>query len=541
MTQMTPPPPPVPPASQLPATLSEDRGIVRAAAVLAVGNVLSRVLGLARTLAITAFFGASGPVSAYRIAIFIPMSIFQLIVGGEMVNSSLVPVFSEFAASDEPEKRAELWTVVNAFLTLALLALTLLVLIVELFAPQFALLLGAGKFSDVTLQATTVRLMRIATPAVLFLSLANLLSGVLYALKRFTLPAFTAATLNATIVVFAFLGATVDALVWGLLVGTLLQVILQLPALRDARLRFNFNWRHPALRRIFILYLPIVVSLLVNQVAIGFSYRLATGEGDQSIAFMDVATTLLQFPLGLVVTALSIATLPTLSRHASRLEWGAYRETLAGGLRLVLTLILPATVGLFALAVPIVRLLFERGAFTPADTEITALVLRAYLFGLPFAAVDQMLVFASYARQDTWRPALVGFVSIAIYSLVAVLLLRPLSLLSLMVADAVKHAVHTLLMLWLLERGLGGLRGYRIGSGLLKTIVASLLTAVVAAAAGALLQSWLPADTFISRLLIVVGAGTAGLLVFIGTAWLIDLREVKMLLRLLGTRVRRRA
>ena len=434
----------------------------------------------------------------------------------------------------------ELWTVVNAFLTMALCALAVLVLAVELFAPQFALLLGAGKFSDASLQATTVRLMRIATPAVLFLSLANLLSGVLYALKRFTLPAFTAAVLNATIVAFAFLGTSVDVLVWGLLVGTMLQVVVQLPALRDARLRVNFNWRHPALRRIFILYLPIVASLLVNQVAIGFSYRLATGEGDQSIAFMDVATTLLQFPLGLVVTALSIATLPTLSRQASRKEWDAYRATLARGLRLVLTLILPATVGLFALAVPIVRLLFERGAFSPADTQITALVLRAYLFGLPFAAVDQMLVFASYARQDTWRPALVGFVSIVVYSLVAVLLLRPLSLLSLMVADAIKHAVHTLLMLWILERRLGGLRGYRIGSGLLKAIAASLITGLLAYGLGILLQTWLPADTFVYRLLVVSAAGAAGVAGFVAVAWLLDLQEARALLRLAGSRLLRR-
>ena len=103
----------------------------------------------------------------------------------------------------------------------------------------------------------------------------------------------------------------------------------------------------------------------------------------------------------------------------------AFKQTLADGLRLVITLILPATAGLFALAVPIVALLFEHGEFTAADTATTALVLRVYLIGLPFAAVDQMLVFASYARKDTWRPALVGVISIVIYSITAVLLLRP--------------------------------------------------------------------------------------------------------------------
>src|SRR5690606_3054166 len=136
-----------------------------------------------------------------------------------------------------------------------------------------------------------------------------------------------------------------------------------------------------------------------------------------------------------------------------------FKQTLGDGLRLVLALILPATAGLFALAPFIIGLLFEHGRFTATDTATTALVLRVYLIGMPFAAADQMLVFASYARKDTWRPALVGFIAILIYSLTAVALLGTLGLLSLMVADAVKHVVHTLIMLWLLRRQLGGLAG----------------------------------------------------------------------------------
>ena len=177
----------------------------------------------------------------------------------------------------------------------------------------------------------------------------------------------------------------------------------------------------------------------------------------------------LPVPLGLVVTALSMATLPTLSRLSTAYQnalvvangeasqrLGEYKETLASGIRLAATLILPATAGLFALAAPIIGLLFEHGQFLPRDTDITTQVLRLYLIGLPFAALDMMLVFASYARKDTWRPALVGVISIVIYTIIALLLLEPLGLLSLMVADSIKHIIHTLIMLWLLQRHLGG-------------------------------------------------------------------------------------
>jgi putative peptidoglycan lipid II flippase len=314
---------------------------------------------------------------------------------------------------------------------------------------------------------------------------------------------------------------------------------LQLPALRDARIRWRLEWRHPAIRRILILYAPILAGLIVNQVAIMLSYNLAIRTGDRSLNYMNYATTLYQFPIGLVVTALSIATLPTLSRQAlGRLE--DFKRTLAEGLRMVLALILPATTGLFALAVPIMALIFQYGAFTALDTEQTATVLRVYLFGMPFAAVDQMLVFASYARKDTWRPALVGFISILVYSLTALILLRPLGLLSLMVADAVKHVVHASIMVWLMRRQLGGLAGYGVvGSGL-KSLVAAVASGLAAyAVVNALAQLPLPMDGLGGRLLTVITGGAVGVLVYAVAAWTLNIQEVRSLFHMLQRRVRR--
>lgn len=533
----------------LPAA-QRDEGIVRAAAVLAIGNVTSRVLGLVREIVKANLFGASDLLGAFTVAALVPMTLFNLITGGEMVSSSLVPVFSDYAGK---EKRQELWGVVSTFLSVATVVLLAIVLLVELFTGQVAWLAGARNFDDKSLVPITIALMRLATPAVLFLSIASILTGVLYALKRFTLPAFTAAIFNGTIVVMALARPDhIDSLAWGLLIGSILQVVLQLPALRDGRFRWNLHWRHPAVRRILLLYTPIVAGLLVNQVAIWISYNLAITTGDNSVTFMTYATTLYQFPLGLVVTALSIATLPTLSQMATahRAAAGAgdglaaervtaFKETLASGLRLVITLTLPAAAGLFALAVPIIALLLERGQFTGQDTIITAQVLRVYLFGLPFAAVDQMLVFASYARKDTWRPALAGVVSILIYTTVAVLLLPVLDLLSLMVADSVKHFVHTLIMLWFLQRHLGGLAGYRLTSITIKSLLAALITGIVAYGAAGLAEPFLPTG-FIARAALVLVGGTAGLLAYGAMTILLDIPEARSLPRLLTAPLHRK-
>jgi putative peptidoglycan lipid II flippase len=296
------------------------------------------------------------------------------------------------------------------------------------------------------------------------------------------------------------------------------------------------NLRHPAIRRIVRLYIPILAGLVVNQLAIMLSYNLAIRTGDQSLNYMNYATTLYQFPLGLVVTALSIATLPTLSRQAVA-DLGAFKQTLGDGLRLVLALILPATAGLFALAPVIIGLIFEHGRFTAADTATTALVLRVYLIGMPFAAADQMLVFASYARKDTWRPALVGFVSILIYTLVSLILLESLGLLSLMVADAVKHVVHTLIMLWLLRRQLGGLAGQGVALSAAKSLLAAALTGLAAAGAAQLaLNSLGTLDSSLARLLPVLAGGLAGILAYTAAVFALNIRETRGLPRLLFRR-----
>lgn len=509
----------------------EDSGIVRDAAVLAAGNVASRVLGLAREIVKANLFGTSPLLAAFQAAAYVPTSLFDLIIGG-MVNSSLVPVFSDYTDKD---KRDELWHVLSMVLSAATIVLLGVILVVELLAPQVAWLVGTVNFTEHGLNDLSVTLIRMTTPAVLFLGIASILTGALYALKRFTIPAFIGAAFNGTIVVVALLNPEeIRSLVWGLLLGSVLQVLLQLPALRDARLRWTLDFKHPAIRRIILLYIPILAGLIVNQLAIMLSYNLAIRTGDQSLNYMSYATTLYQFPLGLVVTALSIATLPTLSRQAAG-DLSVFKQTLGDGLRLVLALILPATAGLFALAPFIIGLLFEHGRFTATDTATTALVLRVYLIGMPFAAADQMLVFASYARKDTWRPALVGFIAILIYSLTAVALLGTLGLLSLMVADAVKHVVHTLIMLWLLRRQLGGLAGNPVMRSAVKSLAAAMVTGAAAFAVAQLISELGPAFSR-SYLLPVLAGGVAGLLAYTVSVFAFNIKETRALPGLLRRR-----
>ena len=517
--------------------LQEEIEVAQAAGIIALGNVTSRVLGLVREMVKSGLFGAGGDVSALNAAFRIPTMIYDLLVGGTL-GSALVPVLSDFTA---PERRAELWHLLGVLISIALLVLCGFVLLAELLAPQVVWLQAGGL--SLPYQALAVDLLRIVLPAVLFLSLASLISGALYALKRFTFPAFTVAVFNAALVIVALaLGRRwgVRSMAAGMLVGAALQVLLQLPGLRGARLRFALDFHHPALRRIGRLYLPLLVGLVVDKLAELLSYNLASRTGDSAISWMEYAAQVIQLPLGLVVGAVSIATLPTLSRQAGTDDLDSFRATLARGLRLVLALVIPATMGLYVLANPIIALIFEHGNFAAADTVSTAQALRAALLGLLFAAVDQPLIFAFYARKDTLTPALVGVGTTILYVLLAITpwWLGVLTLPLLVLINSLKLAAHALAMLALTRYRLGGLRRHGLGPLTLKAALASLVMAGVTWGVMRVLAAIAPTG-FVGELLVVGGAGGVGAAVYGLLALALRIEEIRLLRAAVGDGLKR--
>ncbi len=519
----------MPPISQLDLTETEQPDtatIAKRAGIVALGNVLSRILGLVRDTLKADFFGAGGTVDAFTVATLVPRMLFDLLVGGH-VNSALVPVFSRYATEDMDA----LWGLVNALLSLAVLVLSAFILIVEAAAPHLAWLISSGASDDVL--SLAAGLLRVTIPAVLFLSLSGILAGLLYSLKRFHFPAFTSAVFNGAIVVTTILLANrldIFAMAWGWLAGAALQVAIQIPGLRGARFRFPAPLRHKGLRQVGKLYLPVALGLIVDVLIVQpVSYNLASHTGEGSISWMSYATTLIQFPQGLVASAISLAILPTLSRQAANNGVAAFRSTLGRGLRLVIALIVPAAIGMWVLAHPLIALLFEHGDFTPTDTDITATVLRLYLIGLPFAAVDLLLVFAFYAHQDTLTPALVGLGSFGVYLSVALIGLKPLGLYSLMVADSVKHLTHAGVSSWLLRRHVDRLEGERLAQTLGKTLAASAIMALGAMWSLNAISGLLSGDGMVYELLRVVVPAAIGGGLFLAAMRLLGVDEIKEL------------
>jgi putative peptidoglycan lipid II flippase len=525
--------------------------------ILALGNIFSRILGLAREKTIVYLFGASAAADAFRIAVLVPRTFYDLLIGGH-VNGAIVPVLTEIVTV---KGREELWKVVNILVTLVLLLVSLLVIGIEIFAPAIVQLTAGN---DVQTQELAIGLLRITAPALIFLSLFAVFSGTLYALKSFTWPAFAGVIFNGSIVVITLLITppaqilfapenslipfsigrpmhAITAAAVGWFIGAALQMALQLPSLRLGNLRISFNWRHPALKNILLLYLPVMASLLMDTLVIRFfSYRLASQTGiEGSISYMDLATTLIQFPQGLVATAISIAILPTLASQAALIaETGleAFRNTLGLGIRLASSLIIPAAFGLFVLATPIVVLLFQGGAFTSVNTSVTVFALRLYLIGLPFAAIDLLLVYAFYARKDTLTPALIGMLSHLVYIVVVLLLFERYNLFSLMIADSIKHIVHALVSGWLLRYRMGGFGQQRFGRNIIKALIASFVMALGGELILPPLTQLIGTEGFVAHALLVTVAAIICGSVFFILAYLLKIEELRWLIRLLQGR-----
>lgn len=518
--------------------------LARSAAIVSAGNIISRVMGLVRDTAIAGVFGASGAVSAYTIAFQVPRTLYEMLVGG-MVSSALVPTFGEYA---DPERREELGQIASLLFTTTALALVVVVLLLALGAPLLTPVLV--QFEDPALQTLTSGLLRIVSVGILFLGLSGMVTALAQSLQRFVLPAFATAVFNASIVAFALIlgprRQDVRVLALGMVVGTVLQVALQIPALRGVRLRPRLDLGHPVVRQVLKLYAPVILSLVISSLQVLVDRNLASRTGPSSPTWMALATTLRETPLGLVSMAVSTAILPTLSglaareqassgTHENKHDSGPFCATLGGGLRLVLTLTLPAATGLWVLSRPLIALLYQHGAFTPADTAQTALALRHYVVGMVFAAVDLPLVIALYARKDTLRPALVGVASIVLYLAVALPTYRQWGMVGLIAADNLKQAGHAVMMVWLLGRTVGSLRGQGIGETLLKTGVSSAVMGAAVYGTTVVLGTVLPAGGGTLAWAATVGAGgLVGLLVYLGLCALLRVRELETLRGLVG-------
>ena len=405
--------------TQPPETRAEKLN-TKAAGIVGLAVLCSRVLGLAREAIFAALFGGGRIMDAFTIAFRIPNLLRDLFAEGAL-STAFVTTFSKTTAIDGDQAA---WRLANKVATLATVVLSAIVVAGILSAPWLVSLLAPGFEGEKA--ALTVTLTRVMYPFILLVSLAALVMGMLNAKNVFGVPAMASSFFNlGSIVAGVALGWFLDPgfgpkAILGLAIGTLvgggLQFAVQLPSLHRLGYVFHpdFKWRDPGVKAILRLMGPSVVAASTTQVNVLVNSVFASGLGDGPTFWLTVAFRLMQLPLGLFGVALGTVALPLLARMAATGNMEAFRSELARGMRLAFLMTIPASIGLMLLAEPIISVLYQHHKFGAYETAQSAGALRFYAIGLCGYAALKVLVNAFYAVDKRKTPMVVSFIAVAL-------------------------------------------------------------------------------------------------------------------------------
>jgi putative peptidoglycan lipid II flippase len=514
------------------------RRLAWSTAIFSLATGLSRVLGLVREIVVANYFGARGPINAFTVAFQIP-NLVRALVADAALSGAFVPVFSELLEKGE---RARAWRVASTLFWLLLLGLSAVTAVFILLAPLIVPPM-TDAYDDLA-----VTLSQILFPTVVLLGVFGVVVGVLNSYEHFSIPALTPVFWNLVIIAGLVLGvpradsAEAELYVYAgsIVVATFIQLLLPLPWLLrlDGSPRVAIDIRDPAVRRVFVLMGPVTLGLGLINVSAVIGTIFAAKLIDPTIApnAIDKAFRIYMLPQGMFSVAVATVLFPALSRLAARGDLDGFRDTVALGLRQIAFLLVPASVASAVLAEPIVRLVYERGAFDPSETTVVAGALAAFSLGLTFNGMMLMLNRAFFALQLPWTPTWVALgalvVNVALY-----VALYPVGTWGIPLAISLANIAATAALLVLLRRRLERLEFAATARTMLLVTVASAALAVVA------YPVWRLLDDAVGRslggqLLSVGAALTAGGAAYLISCRLLRIRELEALLSL-RTRVRR--
>lgn len=507
--------------------MSEKKNIARAAGVLGFATIISRVMGMVRDMAVSRLFGAGLYTDAFFAAFQIPNMLRRFFAEGAL-TSAFVPTFSQWHTQKGEAEARELANVCFTLLTMVMAAVTLLGII---FSPAIVSLMFPGFRGEPSKLELTIFLNRLMFPYIFFVSLVALCMGILNTVRHFFTPAISTVFLNLSMICCAvFLHnrfqVPITALAVGVILGGLLQLLLQLPTLyrMGFPIRPRFDLRHPAVRRIALLMGPSIFGVGVYYLNITVGNILASLLPQGSVSYLYYAQRLFEFPQGIFTVSVAQAILPSMSRQAAAGEMAPMKESLAFGLRLTLFVTIPATVGLLVCATPIFSLLFMGGEFDFVKAVKCGEALFYYAMGLSLVALVRVLAPAFYALRDTRTPVLVAFVAFILNLIFSLILMGPMKHGGLALASTISALGNMAMLLYFLRKKIGGFGGRGVARAALKTVLASIPMALAVHWSMGMVNWSLPGQKLLKGAALS-GAVAGGALIFLFFAYLFRCEE----------------
>ena len=511
--------------------------IARSTAFFSIATAASRVAGLGREVVAAGYYGVSGPMSAFTVAFQVP-NLIRALFADAALQPAFVPIFTELLGKKDYKEAFRLASTMLLLVTMVLGAITALFVllapvIMPLFVPGFE-----GEVLDLT-----VALSQILFPILVLLGVSGIVVGILNSYDRFGAFAISPLFWNLTIILVLvvlepmFEGQDrIYAYAIGILVGTLVQLLIPAWDLRHTpyRFSFKFDWRHPGVRRVLVLMLPVTISLgLINFNLIINSF-FGSFVSEQAPAAIDKAFRIYQLPQGIFSVAIATVLFPTLARFANAGALDDLRTTMANGMRQILFVLVPAAAAILVLSEPMIRLVYERGAFDPAETEVVSTALFWFAFSLPANGLFLLMTRTFFSLQRPWVPTWIAAGNLVLTA-GAAWALYDLGVGGIVAATAIATAASVVAQ-GVILRGL--LHGLEMG----RLLSASIRIGIAAAGLAAI--SWIVWDVLdemlgrgllgqIVSLSVALGAGLA---VYLSAAKLLRLAELEQMSRLLPGR-----
>jgi putative peptidoglycan lipid II flippase len=511
-------------------------------AFFAVATGLSRIAGLAREIVVAGYFGVTGQMTAFTVAFQVP-NLIRALVADMALQGAFVPVFSELL---EKGNRREAFRVASTVIFLIVLVLGALTGLFILLAPVIMPLFLPGLPQ---LAGLTVALSQILFPIVLLLALTGVVVGMLNSFEHFAVPALTPLAWNLVIIAslvglvpIAPTGDEIYAYAIGIVIATLVQLLMPLPLLRGrgGGLSLTLDWRNPHVIRIFKLMIPVTITLgLINFSGIINSF-VGSFVNESTPAAIDKAFRIYMLPQGMFSIAVATVLFPTLSKQASRGELDNVRNTMGNGVRQIFMFLIPSAVIMGVLAVPITRLIYQRGAFDAEATGLVATAMLVWAISLPFQGASLMFSRTFFSLQRPWVTAILAGLSLGVNAVVALALYPSLGIAGVVGGTVVATIALMLAQMAALRGMLNGVDGTRMLSATVRMVLAAAALGVVCWFA------WAGLDALLGRglggpIVSVGGSIAAGLVAYGALVWAMRVPEAEQVWRLIAGRFTRSA
>lgn len=456
---------------------SENSKVAKAAGIVGASTMASRIFGFIRDMVVAAFFGASLATDAFFVAFRIP-NLLRRLIGEGSLTVSFVPVFTEYLQKKSKEEALEL---ANVAFTLLSIILVIISLLGVLLSPVIVTLIAPGFLKTPEQFTLAVFLNRLMFPYIFFMSLVALSMGILNSFRHFAAPALSPVVLNISLIIAALtlrdlFAEPVIALAVGVMIGGILQLAMQWPFLvkYGLKIKFKFNLKHPGIKQVAVLMLPAAFGAAIYQINVFVGTILASLLPTGSVSYLYFADRVMELPLGVFAIAIGTAALPSLSEHASQGNIDQLKATMSFSLRLMLFVTIPAMVGLMALNLPIISVLFQRGAFDVNAAVLTAQALFCYALGLWAFSVIRVIVAAFYSLQDARWPMKAAIITLIVNVAASIALMFPLKHNGLALANSLASMINVIILSVVLRNKIGAFLDRSFYISLVKIIISSL-------------------------------------------------------------------